>query len=184
MTTLTARAVRDTQRARVYRAEDAWAARLDAARLGAGLATVAGSALLLPAERRFGTLGSAGDYAARVLRLPAAVARWGVITAPVLRLRAGAGKAHWEPPGVIALPVPVHGEPWALRETVLLHELAHHLVHHAGPRAGSPPGRAEPAHGPGFPAALLALVAIVLGEEAALALRVAYGDERVEVGTL
>jgi hypothetical protein len=45
---------RDAQRARVYRAEDAWAARLDAARRGAPLATVGGSALLLPAEVRFG----------------------------------------------------------------------------------------------------------------------------------
>ena len=177
MTTLTARAARDGQRARVYRAEEAWAGRLDAARAGARLATVAGSAVLLPAERRFGTLQSASDYAARVVALPAVVARWGVTTAPVLRLRAGAHKAHWEPPGVIALPVPVHGEPWALRETVLLHELAHHVVHHVGQSV-------EGAHGPGFPAVLLALVTTVLGEEAALALRVAYGDERVEVGAL
>src|SRR4051812_38761363 len=56
---------RDVQRARVYRAEDAWASRLDAARQGAGLATVGGSRVLLPAERRFGTLETAGAYAGR-----------------------------------------------------------------------------------------------------------------------
>ena len=53
---VTAAASRDAQRARVYRAEDAWAARLDAARQGAVLATVGGSALVLPAERRLGSV--------------------------------------------------------------------------------------------------------------------------------
>ncbi|MCW2667722.1 MAG: hypothetical protein JWN57_2684, partial [Frankiales bacterium] len=52
MTTPPARPTRDAQRARVYRAEDAWAHRLDAARLGAPLAVVGGSSLVLPAERR------------------------------------------------------------------------------------------------------------------------------------
>ena len=36
----------------------------------------------------------------------------------IIRTRKGQGKAHWEEPGVIALPVPVHGQPWALRESV------------------------------------------------------------------
>ena len=171
---------RDSQKARVYRAEHAWAFRLDAARLGARLATVAGSAILLPEERRFGTLASAAHYLAQVLALASVTERWGVIEVPTLRLRSGPDRAHWESPGVIAVPIPVHGEPWALRESVLLHELAHHVAHHRPPA-----GAVRPlGHGPGFPALLLALVAIVLGEEAALALRVAYGDERVEVGTL
>ena len=166
---------RDSQRARVYRAEDAWAARLDAARRGAPLARLAGSDLVLPAERRFGTLDSAADYAARVLTLPAVVSGIGAVAPPALRPRAGVRAAHWEPPGVIALPVPVHGEPWALRESVLLHELAHHLGESLDlcRRHRSP-----------YPAVLLALVAAVLGPEAALALRIAYGDERVEVGAL
>ena len=167
------RAPRDTQRARVYRAEDAWAAQLDAARLGAARATVAGSAVLLPAERRFGTLDSAADYAGRVLGLPDVVAVFGPVTAPELRVRRGTRRAHWEPPGVVALPVPRHGEPWALRESVLLHELAHHVA-----AATDRPVD----HGPGFPAVLLLLVSAALGGEAELALRVAYGQERVDVG--
>ena len=61
---------RDAQRARVYRAEDRWAARLDVARRGAALATVGGSAVLLPAELRFGTLAAASAYAESVLALP------------------------------------------------------------------------------------------------------------------
>lgn len=165
---------RDAQRSRVYRAEDAWAARLDAARRGAPRAVVAGSSVLLPAERRFGTLAAAQGWCAAVLDLPE-VGALGDLPPPELRVRRGAHKAHWEPPGTIALPVPQHGEPWALRETVLLHELAHHLGAATGLSCG---------HGPPFPALVLLLVRAVLGEEAAFALRVDYGTERVEVGHL
>lgn len=169
------RADRDSQRTRVYRAEDAWAARLDAARLGATLATVGGSSLLLPAERRFGDLEAAHDYCVRVLALPEVRGAVGEIAPPSLRRRRGVQKAHWEPPGVIALPVPVHGEPWGLRETVLLHELAHHV----GETTGHARGHRSP-----FPAVVLLLVAAVLGEQAAFALRVAYGEHAVAVGVL
>ena len=166
---------RDAQRARVYRAEDAWAARLDAARRGAALATVGGSSLLLPGERRLGSLGAAADYAARVVALAEVVAVFGVVPPPALRPRRGVASAHWEGPGTIALPVPAHGEPWALRETVLLHELAHHL----GETTGRTRGHRAP-----YPAVVLLLAAAVLGEEAAFALRVAYGEHDVEVGAL
>jgi putative metallohydrolase (TIGR04338 family) len=166
---------RDAQRARVYRAEDAWAARLDAARQGAVLASVGGSAIVLPAERRFGTLEAVADYGSRVLGIPDVVALVGRLPAPRLRLRRGARSAHWEPPGVIALPVPRLGEPWALRETVVLHELAHHV----GELGGLSRGHRAP-----FPAVVLLLVGAVLGDEAALALRVHYGQERVQVGVL
>ena len=166
---------RDAQRARVYRAEDAWAARLDAARQGAPLATVGGSSVLLPAERRLGSLEAAESYCSRVVALPEVVAAFGEVEPPRLRLRRGARSAHWEPPGTIALPVPAHGEPWALRETVLLHELAHHVAETSGRARG---------HRPPFPAVVLLLTAAVLGEEAALALRVEYGEHDVEVGDL
>jgi putative metallohydrolase (TIGR04338 family) len=166
---------RDTQRSRVYRAEDAWAARLDAARRGATLATVGGSHLLLPAERRFGALETAADYARRVLALPDVVRRLGRLDPPELRVRSGARAAHWEAPGTIALPMPRHGEPWALRETVLLHELAHH--------AGESTGRCI-GHVPPYPAVMLLLVEAAMGPEAELALRVAYGDQSVEIGAL
>jgi len=159
----------------VYRAENGWAARLDAARLGATFATVGGSSLLLPAERRLGDLGAADDYCARVLALPEVQSVVAVVNPPSLRRRRGVTKAHWEPPGVIALPVPVHGEPWGLRETVLLHELAHHV--------GETTGRARGHRAP-YPAVLLLLVSAVLGEQAAFALRVAYGEHKVLVGAL
>jgi len=172
---VTAPASRDAQRARVYRAEDAWAARLDAARQGAVLATVGGSAVVLPAERRLGSLDAATDYGRRVLALPEVRAALGEVEPPALRTRRGGKAAHWQPPGTIALHVPPHGEPWALRETVLLHELAHH--------AGETTGRCRGHRAP-FPAVVLLLVAAVLGAEAALVLRVEYGEHHVEVGSL
>ena len=172
---MTAAPTRDAQRARVYRAEDAWAARLDAARQGAVLATVGGSAVVLPAERRLGSLEAARDYAARVLGLPEVRSVFGELAPPVLRPRRGGAAAHWQPPGTIALHVPPHGEPWALRETVLLHELAHHLGETTGRSAG---------HRAPFPAVVLLLVEAVLGPEAELVLRMAYGEQRVEVGVL
>lgn len=157
----------DHQRGRVYAAEQVWALRLDAARRGARSATVAGSAVLLPHELLFGTLGAAQTYA------DARLVGWG-LPPVLLRVRRGQSKAHWEAgsPAVIALPVPEHGEPWAMREAVLLHELAHHLA------AGLD---AEPGHGPMFPARLLQLVGQALGEQAAFALRVDYAEHRVQV---
>jgi putative metallohydrolase (TIGR04338 family) len=166
---------RDAQRARVYRAEDGWAGRLDASRRGATLATVAGSALVLPSELRFGAMAAAASYADHVLALPAVLALAGRLPPPELRPRRGQRAAHWEQPGVIALPVPRHGEPWALRETVLLHELAHHIGETTGLTAG---------HQAPYPAVMLLLVRAALGEEAAFTLQVAYGEENVEVGHL
>ena len=150
--------MRDSQRTRVYAAEEAWALSLDAARRGAPRAVVAGSQVLLPTELLFGTLEAAQVYADRQLTSYPPV---------VLRTRKGQGKAHWEEPGVIALPVPVHGQPWALRESVLLHELAHHVAFHRH-------GVAD--HGPTYRACMLELVGQALGPEAALALRVSYGE--------
>ena len=160
--------MRDGQRQRVYAAEASWEARLDAARRGARRAVVAGSAVLLPEERHFGTLAAAQDYADALTHrrhLP-----------PVrLRERKGPSKAHWEPPGVIALPLARHGTPWAMREAVLLHELAHHAD------AAARPDLSTPRHGALFARELLDLVDDALGPEAALALRVDLAEHRVSV---
>ena len=155
--------VRDGQRAKVYRAEDAWALRLDAARRGAGQAVVANSRVLLPAELQFGTLDAAKAYAT------ARLAPWDVPPV-VLRERRGRTQAHWEEPGVIALPQTQHGTPWAMRETVLLHELAHHLAFFLDESS---------THGPTYTRRMIALVTEALGEEAALALRVDYAEAGV-----
>jgi putative metallohydrolase (TIGR04338 family) len=157
----TTRSSRDHQRSRVYAGEDAWALRLDAARRGASRAVVAGSSVLLPAEKHFGTLAAAQVYCdVHLIGVPAVT----------VRARKGALKAHWESPGTIALPVPRHGTGWALRESVLLHELAHHVAFHRD-------GAAD--HGPVFVVRMLELVEQVLGPEAALALRVDYAEAAV-----
>jgi putative metallohydrolase (TIGR04338 family) len=155
---------RDNQRAAVYAAEEAWAMRLDAARRGARKAVVGGSTITLPEELRFGTLADAQRYAEH--HLPG-------LPPVVLRLRKGQAAAHYSPPDDVALPVPRYGEPWALRECVLLHELAHHVAFHTH-------GSAD--HSSSYTACMLDLVARALGEEAAFALRVEYGEHHVVVG--
>jgi len=151
----------DRQRSKVYAAEDAWALRLDAARRGAPRAEVAGSTVLLPSELHFGELAAAQDYA--IARLEP----WKV--PPVrLRVRKGQAKAHWEESGVVALPIPEHGMPWAMRESVLLHELAHHLAFHLDGTA---------VHNRMFRRRMLELVTHALGHEAALVLRVDYSEQ-------
>jgi len=139
--------------------------RLDAARRGARRARVAGSTVTLPEEVRFGTLRAAQDYADYHLALAAGADFDG--TEVRLRARRGQLAAHWREPGEIALPVPTHGEPWALRESVLLHELAHHVAFHTQ-------GRSD--HGPSYVTTMLALVEQAMGPEAAFALRVDYGE--------
>lgn len=155
----------DRQRSRVYAAEQAWSMRLDAARLGARRAVVAGSNIVLPVEVRFGSLDAAARYAEDLLR------RWDVPPV-VVRARRGQARAHWEAPGTVALPWPERGETWAMREAVVLHELAHHLAFHLDGEQG---------HGPAFPARLLELVGAALGEQAAFVLTVDYAEHRVVV---
>jgi putative metallohydrolase (TIGR04338 family) len=155
--------VTDRQRSRVYAAEDDWALRLDAARRGARRAEIAGSSVLLPEERQFGTLGIAQQYLDHVLagqELPSVR----------LRERKGQTRAHWQAPATIALPMPAHGTPWAMREAVLLHEIAHHVAFHRD-------GVAD--HGPSYVSRMLEVVERVLGPEASWALRVAYGEHKV-----
>jgi len=155
---------RDGQRARVYAAEELWRAELDAARLGAREVEVAGSRVVLPAELRFGDLDTVRGW------LRALVPAYPGVGELRVRSRRGQARAHYESPGTVALPAPVLGEPWALRESVVLHEVAHHL---AGTAA---------AHGPAFTAALLDLVRHALGEEAAFVLRVRYAEAGARVG--
>ena len=155
----------DRQRSQVYAAEQTWSMRLDAARLGARRAVVAGSSIVLPVEVRFGSLDAAARYADDLL------SRWDVPPV-VLRARRGQAKAHWEAPGTVALPWSERGETWAMREAVVLHELAHHLAFHLD---------GEPGHGPAFPARLLELVGAALGEQAAFVLGVDYAEHRVAV---
>ena len=135
---------------------------------------VAGSHLTLPPERKFASLESVQTYVDAVLALGWIRARWTRAAAPVfVRSRAGQAKAHYERfPGMIAVPLHEGGTAWALRELVVLHELAHHLAADAD----------EVPHGAEFTGRMVELVGGIVGEEAAFLLRVTLLDLGVAVG--
>lgn len=148
----------DPDRQRVYAAEEALRDLLDQVSSAPGqpVSVVVGrSRVVLPPEARFGDIPSVQRYCEQVMDLDRIAARWP--TRPVaVRLRKGTAKAHWESTGTIAIP----DEKWAMRETVVLHELAHHLT----------PGYL--AHGKKFQDALMDLYETVMSPEVAFVARV------------
>lgn len=156
---------RDSARSRVYDAERMVYRMLDRA-VGAQTVQIAGTQLTVPAEARFGTVDDVAAYVQRVTALRPVRDRFVRASVPVgVRDRRGQRAAHYERgTGVIALPEKSAGR-WALRELVVLHELAHHLD-----EVG------DPAHGPSFVATLIDLVDAVMGPEIALIYRVIFGD--------
>lgn len=162
----------DAQRSRLYAVEDLVARILDRA-AEHPVVEVAGSHLTLPVERRFGDIAAVQRYVDAVLALGWVRDRWPRAALPVIvRERRGAARAHYQWAGsVLAVPTPENGGRWALREMVVLHELAHHL----GPAD-------EPGHGPAFAGRMLGLVEEIIGPEVALLLRVTFSDAGVTVG--
>jgi putative metallohydrolase (TIGR04338 family) len=158
---------RDVQRGKVYAAEEFVRTLFDrAAERGSRAVEFFGTQLTLPPEARFSSVGSVQRYVDDVLALPGVRQRWPA--APLrVRPRRGAAAAHYENrdgDGVIA--VPDAGD-WALRELVVLHEIAHHLCD------------ARPAHGQEFVATLVALTEMVMGAELGHVLRVVCAKEGV-----
>ena len=85
-----------------------------------------------------------------------------------VRARRGVVAAHYEHADDCArIAVPEGRTTWALRELVVLHEIAHHLC------------VAEPPHGPEFVATFCELAGVVMGPEVAHVLRVVYAKEGV-----
>ncbi|WP_405178805.1 TIGR04338 family metallohydrolase [Nocardia sp. NBC_01377] len=159
--------VRDTQRAKVYDAERLVRAMFDRAdESGSRTVEIHGSGITLPIERRFASVESVQVYADKVLALNWIRAQWDRASFPIrVRSRAGAAAAHYEAAGaVLAVPLHTGGTAWALRELVVLHELAHHL---------EPAAVALASHGPEFCTRYVELVDGVIGPEAALVLRTA-----------
>lgn len=162
---------RDEQRARVYAAEDLVHRMFDRSATYPVI-EIAGSRLTLPPERRFGDLAAVQAYVDRVLALNWVRGMWPRAELPVrLRERAGSTRAHYERAGAV-MAVPTHGAGtrWALRELVVLHELAHHLA-----------GDGEVPHGGPFADRLLSLVDGALGPEAALVMRITMLDLGVRI---
>lgn len=152
-----ARSVRDTGRAAVYQAELQVRAALE--RAAGGRLDFFGSQLQLPVERRFSNLDEVRTYLHECQRDPRVVAGYGDHPQVGVRPRAGDQQAHYSA-GVIAIPV---ASDWAMREMVVLHELAHHLAW----------SDSAPSHGPAFRSAYLELVEWFIGAEVALILRTA-----------
>ncbi|MFB8276160.1 TIGR04338 family metallohydrolase [Nocardia colli] len=157
--------VRDTQRAKVYDAEQLVRGMFDRAdEHGSRTVELYGSHLTLPIERRFASVESVQNYANKVLALNWVRGQWDRAgTAVRVRSRAGTTAAHYEAEdAVLAVPLHTGSRAWALRELVILHELAHHLESNVGSVAP---------HGPEFCTRYLELVDGIIGPEAALVLR-------------
>jgi putative metallohydrolase (TIGR04338 family) len=161
---------RDSQRAKVYAAEEFVRTMFDrAAEHGSPSIEFFGTQLTLPPEGRFGSVASAQRYVDDVLALPAVRQRWPQVSPLRVRPRRAATAAHYENhdgAGVIAVPDRDTAD-WAMRELVMLHEVAHHLC------------RAEPAHGAEFVATMCTLTELVMGPELGHVLRVVYAKEGV-----
>ncbi|HZC72087.1 MAG TPA: TIGR04338 family metallohydrolase [Jatrophihabitans sp.] len=167
--------MRDVQRSKVYAAESLVCRIYDRAEQ-ADTRTVElhGSTITLPIERRFASLESIQRYVNAVLALRWVRARWPTrATVPVtVRARRGHAKAHYEQANAtIAIPPHEQNRAWAMRELVLLHELAHHL---------EPSEVAQP-HGPEFTERYATLVAEIVGPEAGLLLRTAMHESGVRM---
>jgi putative metallohydrolase (TIGR04338 family) len=161
---------RDTQRAKVYAAEEFVRALFDrAAEHGSRVVDFFGTSLTLPPEGRFASAASVQRYVDEVLAHPAVRARWPTVGPLTVRARRGATAAHYErsDDDAAAIAVPERRTMWALRELVVLHEIAHHLCD------------AEPPHGQEFVATFCELAGAVMGPEVAHVLRVVYAKEGV-----
>ncbi len=168
----TTQLLRDFQRSKVYEAEHLVQRIFDRS-AEFPVVEVAGSHLVLPVERRFGSIEAVQHYVDHVLALRWVRNTWRrASTSVTVRERAGGAQAHYLRPGAI-MAVPGHRahSTWALRELVILHEIAHHLA-----------DTIEIAHGAAFVDRLLTLVDGVIGPEAALLLRVNMVDVGVRVG--
>ncbi|MGE2736247.1 TIGR04338 family metallohydrolase [Mycolicibacterium vaccae] len=161
---------RDSQRAKVYAAEQFVRTMFDrAAQRGNPSVEFFGTTLTLPPEARFATTTAVQTYVDDVLALPAVRERWPAAGPLRVRPRRGATAAHYERTeraAVIAVPDDRSG--WALRELVILHEIAHHL------------SDADPPHGPRFVATFCDLTGAVMGPEVGHVLRVVYAREGVQ----
>lgn len=146
--------MRDSQRERVYQAEFRLRGLYDTAELiGSRVVELDGVTLTLPPEAKFASIDSLQRYVDAVT---------GMVGEVRVRDRRTAHHAHYEAHSrTIAIPDRRVG--WAMREIVVLHELAHHYTRteHEGVAA----------HGPEFVNTFADLLGRVMGPETALAYR-------------
>ena len=142
--------VSDRYRQSVYRAEDQWSSVIDRG----GPVDFFGSIVQVPTQIRFGGLEDVRAYVEHVCTLHE-------VAVPDVRHRKGGSRAHYEA-GTIAIP---SGHTWAMRESVVLHEIAHHICMQRHTNID---------HDVQFTTTMLMLVESRLGPEAALLLRTGY----------
>jgi putative metallohydrolase (TIGR04338 family) len=161
---------RDSQRSKVYAAEEFVRTLFDrAAEHGSPTVEFFGTQLTLPPEGRFASVESVQRYVDDVLALPAVQQQWPEVSRARVRARRAATAAHYENrdgTGVIAVPDRDTAD-WAMRELVVLHEVAHHLC------------RELPPHGSRFVETICTLAELVMGPEVGHVLRVVYAKEGV-----
>lgn len=130
----------DPDRSRVYAAEDAVLAMLDATSPEDPVVRLGGESFVPEPEARFSDVADVERFVPKVLaHLREGGHDFGgrERVDVRVRMRRGATRAHYEhETATIAVPPRRRGGGWALREHVVLHELAHHL--------------SGEAHGPGF----------------------------------
>lgn len=158
--------MRDSQKSKVYTAENILRFILDNA-CDNPLYTIEGITLTLPPEGKFSSVEDVQRYVNRVTRLSSVVAAFGETKPITVRSRKGQRVAHYEgyPPTIA---VPEKATRWALRELVVLHEIAHHY------------SRSRPAHGPEFVSTLITLLECVMGPEMGLLARIVYAQNSVK----
>jgi putative metallohydrolase (TIGR04338 family) len=159
-------AVRDAQRQQIYRAGDGLEWVYDHAVHSLSV-EIAGVPLQLEPESKFGDLAAIQNYVDRVLDMPSVIARFGKKFRVTVRERKGAKSAHYQACVIAIHTGGANRARWAMRELVVLHELAHHMA----------PGDK---HGPRFATALVDLIDLVMGPQAALAMSLLYRQEGVD----
>lgn len=154
----------DSRRSRVYEAEQLVRRLFDQAGEDRTVQWF-GSSLTLPIERKFASVESVQAYVDKVLALDTVHGRYSrALLSCRVRERRGQRMAHYEHlTPTIAVPLHEHNRAWALRELVVLHELAHHLT----------PGQG---HDGEFCEAFVFLAETVIGPEAGFLLRVALHE--------
>ena len=150
--------MRDSERSLTYGAEDQVASLLKRQ----GSIEMHGTNVAIPDERKFGDVEGVQRYVDTVLDY------LGLDRDVKVRVRKGQKKAHYEYSAkTIAVPV---GERWAMREMVILHEIAHHVT-----------GVKVPAHGQEFRRNFCDLLERVLAPEARFLMQIAYMERGLKV---
>lgn len=151
----------DADRARAYSSEYLLRDQLEVPAV-----TLHGTTITIPVERKFADLPDVQRYVDKVLALNWVLAEYPQAAQPLTVVRSrvineascGGGTLYVNPD---------HTR-WALRESVILHEVAHHLAPYD-------------AHGVYFRMCFLALLEGIIGAEAAFLLRCNYMDNQLSV---